>query len=200
MTAEPVIAGLILAAGESSRMGQDKALLLYRGRTFLETIIRSLREAAVARIVVVLGHHAEQIHQAVNLGTAEVVINHVYRQGQTSSLQTGLHKVVGSGVDAVLLCLVDHPAVEPETLRRLIRSFQATRKPLVLPTFGGERGHPVLIGRELFQKLVTLRPQERANAAIRKHRGQTEFVEVTDPGVLVDVDNMETYRQLTERG
>ena len=86
----PAIAGLILAAGESTRMGRDKALLEYRGRTFLANILNTLREAGIERVVVVLGYHAEEIRQSVDLTAAKVVVNQDYRLGQTSSLQTGL--------------------------------------------------------------------------------------------------------------
>ena len=89
-----MIAGLILAAGESSRMGTDKALLVYRGRTFLENIIATLQQARVERMVVVLGHHATEIQRAVNIAAIDVVINQDYRRGQTSSLQEGLRAVL----------------------------------------------------------------------------------------------------------
>jgi molybdenum cofactor cytidylyltransferase len=194
-----MIAGLILAAGESSRMGEDKALLTYRGRTFIETILATLREAGVTRLVVVLGHHADKIQRAVDFTGIDVIVNRDYQQGQTSSLQAGL-KALGSGagtsVEAVLLCLVDHPAVPAEVVRALIAAFRATRPPVVIPTFEGQRGHPVLIGRALFDELLGLSPEAGANSVIRKYREATQFVEVGDAGILVDVDDPETYRSL----
>src|SRR5512146_1464553 len=96
------IAGLVLAAGESSRMGRDKALLEYRGRTFLENIIHALREAGIARVVVVLGYHAEEIRQNTDLQNSEVVINQDYRSGQTSSLQAGLRALEGNEPDGMI--------------------------------------------------------------------------------------------------
>ena len=84
----------------------------------------------------------------------------------------------------------------PGTLQRLIENFRATGKPLAIPQFRGQHGHPVLIGRELFQELRALAPEQGANTVIRRHRGQTHFVEVPDPGILLDVDNPEAYRQL----
>src|SRR5256885_8554540 len=157
-----MIAGLILAAGESSRMGPDKALLTYRGRTFVETILATLREAGVTRLAVVLGHHAEEIQRAADFTGVDVIVNHDYRQGQTSSLQAGLKALdsgAGIGVEAVLLCLVDHPAVPPEAVRALIAAFRAATSPVVIPTFKGQRGHPVLIGRALFDELLGLNPE-----------------------------------------
>ena len=194
-----MIEGLILAAGESSRMGEDKALLAYRGRTFIETILATLREAGVTRLVVVLGHHADKIQRAVDFTGVNVIVNRDYQQGQTSSLQAGL-KALGSGagmsVEAVLLCLVDHPAVPAEVVRALIAAFLATRSPVVIPTSKGQRGHPVLIGRTLFDELLGLSPEAGANSVIRKYREATQFVEVGDAGILLDVDDPATYRSL----
>ena len=221
-----MIAGLILAAGESSRMGRDKALLLYQGRTFLETIIATLREAGIDRIAVVLGHHAQEIRQAANLVEAKVVINAEYRRGQTSSLQAGLRALIeikprssiaaaapppgtaGQGGDgdiaatagepeAVVLCLVDHPAATSTTARMLVESFRTSRAPLAIPTHQGQRGHPVLLSRALFEELLGLGPEQGANLVVRKYRDQTSLVEVDDAGILLDVDDDAAFRRLS---
>ena len=188
-----MIAGIILAAGESSRMGTDKALLTYRGRTFLEAILSTCREAGIDRLVVVLGHHAREIQRAVKLEGAEVVVNQNYHLGQTSSLQAGLKALETAEPEAIVLCLVDHPAVSVATVRKLVQTFQETRAAVVIPTFQNQRGHPVLIGRALFQELKGLSPDQGADTIIHKHRDATQFVEVSDPGVLTDVDDPETY-------
>ena len=137
-------------------MGRDKALLPYRGRTFLETIIAKLREAGVERVAVVLGHHAEEIKRAAKLDDVEVAINRDYASGQTSSLQAGLRTLASPDLEAIVLCLVDHPAVSAPVIRELIAAFQKSRAPVVIPTFSSQRGHPVLIGRELFPQLTSL--------------------------------------------
>jgi len=193
-----MIAGLVLAAGESSRMGADKALLTYRGRTFLEGILAILHEAAVERVAVVLGHHAEEIQRTVNLRSVQVVINRDYRRGQTSSLQAGLQALASPDLEAVVLCLVDHPAVPVEVVKRLLASFRQSPAPVVIPTFQGQRGHPVLIGRALLEELLRLSPEEGANTVMQKHRGTTQFVEVEEPGILLDVDDEETYRRIED--
>jgi len=203
MTVSPRVAGLILAAGESSRMGRDKAILLYRGRTFLETIIGSLNAAAVKRVLVVLGHHAEAIQQTVNLAGVEVVINRDYQRGQTSSLRAGLaalEKTAAQGIktlEGIVLCLVDHPAFEPAVVSALVAAFERSGAPVVIPTLDGRRGHPVLIARPLFGPMLALDEGTGANTVIRACGDRTEFVEVRDPGILIDVDDPETYRQLT---
>jgi molybdenum cofactor cytidylyltransferase len=192
-----MIAGLILAAGESSRMGTDKATLTYRGRTFLELIVRTLRETKLARIMVVLGHHAQEIQQQIKIEGAEVVTNPDYRSGQTSSLQAGLRSLIADDLEAVLLCLVDHPAVSAETVRRLVATFRHSGAPVVIPTYQGRRGHPVLIGRKVFEDLLGMASDAGADSVVRKYRPVTQFVEVEDEGVVIDVDDAESYRRLT---
>ena len=194
-----MIAGLVLAAGESSRMGADKALLTYRGHTFIETIVRTLRHGGVTRIAVVLGHHADEIRRAVDLSDVLVVVNEAYRQGQTSSLQAGLRALdsrEGPSLEAIVFCLVDHPAVSAEVIQTLVATFRASGSPVVIPTYKGQRGHPVLIGHALFGELLALSPAAGANTVTRKYRDATQFVEVNDMGILVDVDDPDAYRSL----
>ena len=207
---QSTIAGLILAAGESSRMGRDKALLKYRGRTFLETIIANLREAGIDRVAVVLGHHAEAIERAIGWSVAapagvEVVVNHDYQRGQTSSLQAGLSAFERraaessrqlSAPETIALCLVDHPAFDASTVSALLEAFERTQAPVIVPTHGGRRGHPVLIARPLFAPLLALRTDEGANRVIHAWGSQRIQVEVPDPGILVDVDDPAAYRDL----
>ena len=194
-----MIAGLILAAGESSRMGTDKATLTYRDRTFLELVVQTLREIDIERIAVVLGHHAQEIQRHVKIEAAQVVINPDYKSGQTSSLQVGLRSLIADNLEAIVLCLVDHPAVSAETVRRLVATFRECGAPLVIPTCRGRRGHPVLIGRQVFDELLRLASDTGADSVLRKYRQATQFVEVEDEGVVIDVDDPESYRRLTCR-
>ena len=180
-------------------MGADKALLTYRGHTFIETIVRTLRHGGVTRIAVVLGHHADEIRRAVDLSDVLVVVNEAYRHGQTSSLQAGLRALdsrEGPKLEAMVFCLVDHPAVSPEVILTLIATFRASGSPVVIPTYKGQRGHPVLIGHALFGELLALSPAAGANTVIRKYRDATQFVEVNDMGILIDVDDPDAYRSL----
>jgi molybdenum cofactor cytidylyltransferase len=191
-----VIAGLILAAGESTRMGTDKALLLYRDRTFLETIAQAFRDAGLERITVVLGHHAEEIRGKTNLEGVEVVVNENYARGQTSSLQAGLRKLAGPKVEAVVLSLVDHPGISAETVRTIVARFRETQCAVVVPTYQNQRGHPVLIARGLFDELLRLSPDSGANAILRRHYSEKGMVETNDPGILLDIDTPEAYQNL----
>lgn len=198
MTVGP-IAGLVLAAGESRRMGQDKALLEYQGQPFLEVILGNLREAGVSRVVVVLGHNADRISNAVHLGDAELVVNSDYRLGQTSSLQAGLRALDLSEVAGILLCLVDHPAASADVMMALQDAFRQTGATVVIPVHHERRGHPVLISRALFKELLALDPAQGANTVIHKYRNATYSMEVDDAGVLLDIDEPGDYQNLRQR-
>lgn len=193
-----MIAGLVLAAGESSRMGTDKALLTYHGRTFLEIILATLRKASISRIAVVLGHHADEVQRRINFQGVAVVLNQDYSRGQTSSLQAGLKALESPDLDAFVLCLVDQPAVSVEVVQRLIAAFRESGSPVVIPTYQNQRGHPVLIGRALFEELKSLSHDRGANTVVHEYRGATRFVPVSDPGILLDVDDPDAYRRLTD--
>lgn len=196
MTA-PVVNGLVLAAGESRRMGRPKALLLFQNLTFLEAILQCLRSAGISRTVVVLGHSAQEIQLTADFGTADVVVNAQYRLGQTSSLQAALRAIPDA--DGALLCLVDHPAIKPETVRRLVGVFEEAKAPVVAPVYEGRRGHPVVIARTMFPELLALSPDQGANAVVRKYRGASVEVPVDDPGVVQDIDTLDDYTQLAGR-
>jgi molybdenum cofactor cytidylyltransferase len=196
MNLQPSEVALILAAGESSRMGKDKALLPYERRPFLEVIMDNLRQAGVDRLVVVLGHHAAEIQELVALDHAQVVVNKNYRLGQTSSLQAGLKAVDLSATDGILLCLVDHPAVPAEVMRRILMARRESGAPVVVPVYKGQRGHPVFIGRALFKELLALKTNDGANSVIRNYHNSTCWLSVDQEGVLVDVDQPEDYARL----
>ena len=129
-----MIAAVVLAAGESSRMGRDKALLPFRQSSFLEEIVSTLRKVPMEKIVVVLGHHADEIRSSIHLPKAEVVVNSHFREGQTSSLLAGLEALDSDKIEGILLCLVDHPLISVEVVRRLGEEFRFRRPLLVIPT------------------------------------------------------------------
>ena len=104
-----------------------------------------------------------------------MVVNHDYQQGQTSSLQLGLAAATADSPEAVILCLVDHPAISAEVIGKLSEHFESTRAPVIIPTYKGERGHPVVISQALFPELLALPPGEPANTVIRKYRDTTNL-------------------------
>ena len=179
--------GLILAAGESRRMGSPKALLPYRGRTFLDTLIALFAERCEP-VIAVLGAPFEWRHP----GGVRIVVNENYLTGQTSSLQAGLREVPADA-EGVLLTLVDHPAVSPETIDALL----VAPRPLIrIPRYKAERGHPIWFSRELIPEFLAVPLDAAANTVTRAHRAETEFLDLDDPGITADIDTPEAYRAL----
>lgn len=190
------LAGVILAGGASQRMGTEKALLAYQGETFLDRLIGVLA-GHCAPVIVVLGHHAEAIRAGLKrAGEAEFVVNAHYADGQLSSLQCGL-AAVPEGAEGVLFLPVDYPAVREATVVALIEAFERRAgSPLVVPRYGGRRGHPICCARELIPEFLALGRDSQARVVVHGHAHETRYVDVDDPGILLDVDDPEAYRNL----
>ena len=191
-----MIAGIILAAGASSRMGSPKALLEYRGETFIQRLVRVL-SAVCDPVIVVLGYHAETLRSAVR--DATIVVNPAPERGQLSSLQTGL-AAMPADIEGFLFTPVDSPAVEVATVERLASEFRRRdpAKLLVIPRFEGKRGHPVFATRAIADELSGLPLAAQAREVIHAHVADTLYIDVNDPGILTDIDDREAYRRLSE--
>jgi CTP:molybdopterin cytidylyltransferase MocA len=182
---------LILAAGESRRMGSPKALLRYGAETFLDTVA-GLFARMCSPVIVVLGAAADEI-QAQARCRATFVRNANYLRGQTSSMQCGLRAVPPQAA-GVLFTLVDHPAVTAATIGRLLEPAGAAR--LRVPCYQGRRGHPIWFSRDLIAEFLALPEDGAARDVVRAHAADTEFVDVDDRGVVADIDNPEDYARL----
>jgi len=190
-----VSAGLILAAGESRRMGFPKALLRYREETFLDRLA-GLFAARCSPVVVVLGAQAERIRAGVH-SAATFVVNPEWARGQTTSMQCGLGALPAEA-DGVLFTLVDHPAVAATTIDALLAGPHATL--LRVPRFDGRRGHPIWFSRELIPEFLALPQTGAARDVVRGHATETEFLDVDDAGILADIDDPAAYRGLSGAG
>lgn len=189
------VAGLILAAGRSSRMGRDKALLDYRGKTFLNHLVYLLLPR-VDEVVVVLGHNAAAIGGTLPPAPrVRAVVNAGYDRGMLSSLQKGLD-AVPADTDWVLWMLVDHPAVRGRTLDALLAAAGDGGAPLVIPRHEGQRGHPVALSRSVSAELSALEADRSPQDVVRSHYARARFVDLPDPAVLVDIDRPDDYRRL----
>lgn len=202
--------GVILAAGESSRMGRDKALLPWPpptansapADTFLSAAIR-LFSPHVDEVLVVAGKNQSALAPIVYANGASLVVNPNPERGQFSSLRVGLQEVLNRGRDAAMITLVDRPPVEVETLAALETAFErvaAERRWAAIPQYQGEHGHPILAGREMLEAF--LRAPETSNARDIEHEHQTQivYVPVDDPLVALNIDTPEQYASLKTPG
>lgn len=192
---EPKVAGIVLAAGSSRRMGQPKQLLPFRGRTVIEQVVENALTSSVQRVIVVLGHKAEHIKPLLERRTITTVINNAYETGQSSSLRAGL-KAIPANFDAALFLLGDQPLVTAEIIDLLIASFAESHPPIVIPTFDGQRGNPVLFSRETFPLMDTLSGDCGARTLFREYAGRILSIEVHTPAILMDLDTEQDYRRL----
>jgi molybdenum cofactor cytidylyltransferase len=215
-----MVAGVILAAGRSSRMGRPKALLPCgrAGDTFVSALVRALVAGGVSDVFVV-GRPDDRVLQAeldrvrnpeglpprsepdTDRSTGAASIYYVENPGaddggQLSSLLAGLRLADRPGVAGVLVAPVDVPFVTGATVARLLAAFASTTAPIVRPVYRGAHGHPVLFARPLFAELRQADPTLGARAVVRAHAAAITEVEVDDAGVAMDVDTPEDYERL----
>jgi len=188
-----MINALVLAAGESRRMGKPKPLLRFGDATFLEQIVSVLCLSDADRITIVLGASAETIRASVDLSGVEVVVNQDYQKGQLSSLIAGLESVPPQA-EAILLCLVDNPFLTSDVINRVIQAFRTAPNPIVIPTCKNRRGHPALFARTVFDELLHAPADEGARYVVKADPGRVLEVDVRDPSILVGIDTPEDYR------
>jgi len=198
--------GVILAAGESSRMGRDKALLPWPPQsaatssadTFLSAAIR-LFTPYVDVILVVVGKNELDLAPIVYARGASLVVNPDPARGQFSSLQTGLREVMNRGRDAAMITLVDRPPLSAETMQTLETEFeQALKRGMwaVVPEFQGKHGHPILAGREMIEAFLRAPATASAREVEHAHQDKIAYVPVNDAFVATNVDTPDEYAAL----
>jgi molybdenum cofactor cytidylyltransferase len=189
-------AGLILAAGSSSRMGSPKQLLRVEGRPLLELVVSRANDSRLDQVLVVLGARADAIRAGVDLGRARVVVNPDHALGMSSSLRAGLH-AIGPEVGRVVVILGDQPAISAELLDRLLDLQSSSGLPAAALSFGGLLHPPVVMERSLWPELETLEGDVGCRRLIRARPELVAPLVAAGGGHPVDVDTPEDYRRLT---
>jgi len=189
-----VLTAVILAAGESRRMGSPKALLLHNHRTFVEHLLDITRHPKIGSQRIVLGAGAEDISQRAGLDPQMTVKNPDWEQGQLSSIQAAIRTLDRSTTDGILICLVDHPLITSALVQELIETFYRAGKSIVLPVFRGRRGHPVIFAKGLFDELLAAPTEVGARAVVWKHAGDVEEVPTEEEGTVLNLNDPDTFR------
>lgn len=190
-----MLAAVILAAGESRRMGSPKALLPYQGRTFLEHLIAITEDARIGARRVVVGAHQEQITQQVKLTSGDWVVNREWQKGQLSSIRAAIESLSGVEADGIIVLLVDHPFVTKPLLGALIEAFEQSPCSIVIPTCRGRRGHPVIFPSSLFPELRSASDEVGARTVVWAHANDVIEVPTQEEGVLLDIDDRAAFEK-----
>ena len=191
-----MIAAIILAAGSSERMGEPKALLRFRGVTFLEAVLDASRAAGVDRQIVVVGPDGDKVLSGRDLSGVTVLRNPAPATGPIGSLKLAIAEVINHPVEGVVAWHVDRPHVAVATIQALLDRFASRDAAIVVPEYRGRRGHPVLFGRVVFRELLIASTTNGARAVVRADPSRIAVVPVDDPAIVEDVDTPEDYRKL----
>ncbi len=188
-------AGVILAAGGSTRMGQPKPLLLWRGEPFIRHVVRTALNAGLSPVVIVAGEHTAELRRAVADLRATVIYNPDWEAGQSTSVHSGLRSLPDTIGSAIFL-LADQPHIPIELVKALHDRHAQTLAPIVAPLIDERRGNPVLFDRSVFADLQALTGDTGGRAVFAKHA--LEYVPWHDGSLLLDVDTPEDYGRFLE--
>lgn len=182
-----MISAVVLAAGQSIRMGKTKQLLRLKGKPLLEHVLEHLLKSKVDDIIVVLGSGSERIMMEVELQEVKVVVNESYEDGMSSSLKAGI-KALSGNCDAFIVTLADQPFIGTSTLNAVIDAYLAGKGLIGVPIHDGQRGNPVLFDMSLACEILTISGDQGAKKVLHKHETDVYEIEVNTPSIFVDID------------
>ena len=186
---------IILAAGESRRMGRPKLLLPFGERTMIETVVNNAVQSKADEVLVILGSNAEKIAERIEDYSVKTSVNPDFRQGMLSSIQWGFESLP-EDTRAVLVMLGDQPMIPSSVINRVIDAYEQTEKSIVLPVYNKRSGHPILVDMKYREEVKQLSPDIGLRALVHNHTDDILEVEVDAPGILKDIDTAEDYEQM----
>ena len=190
---DKTLAGIVLAAGESRRMGKPKQLLSFGPCTILERVVDTLLMAGVGEVVVVLGHLADRVRAVLGDRPVRAVVNEAYRQGMLSSVKCGV-RAVGAEYDAVLVALGDQPQIEPAVVGEVIRAYRSGNAGIVIPRYGDKKGHPIIINLQKYRDAIANLPEDAGlNALMQTYADDVRLLDVATDDIIRDIDVPDDY-------
>ena len=193
-----MIGAVVLAAGESKRMGVPKLLLPYRGATIIEAVLDAVTASGADVTLVVLGANRTAIREKIRRFPVSVAVNTRFREGMLSSIQTGI-SALPRRCRAALVVLGDQPDLPTSVIDGLINAWNGGRKGIVVPVFEGRRGHPLLLDLKYRREIDRLKPETGLRGLLAAHPGDILEVGLPEAAILVDIDTPEDYRQAISR-
>jgi molybdenum cofactor cytidylyltransferase len=190
---DKALAGIVLAAGESRRMGRPKQLLPFGEGTILERVVDTLLTAGVGEVVVVLGHLADSVRATLGDRPVRTVVNESYRQGMLSSVKCGV-SAIGVGYDAVLFALGDQPHIEYTVVSEVMRAYRTGQAGIVIPRYGVKKGHPIIINLHKYREAIVNLPEDMGlNALMQEHADDVRLIDVATDDIIRDIDVPDDY-------
>lgn len=187
---------IILAAGQSKRMGQSKMVLPWGDKTVIGSVICAFTEANIGKIVVVTGGYRELVETEIKKYPVDRVYNQDFANGEMStSLQTGI-KRIDESIEFIFVALGDQPDISPEDIREMMNLANGDPTKLIIPSYSMRRGHPWLIPSIYFSEIMGLRPPETMRSFINKHEDNISYYLVKKSNILADLDTPEDYQRL----
>ena len=190
-----VISAIILAAGESKRMGKPKQLMPLGQGTILEQTIDNLLNSKMNEVIVVVGNRAEEMTNLIAGRPITIAVNPAYRHGMSTSIVTGLG-LISDKTQAVMLTLADQPFVDSRTINRLVEEFSNHNKGIALPVYQGRRGHPVIFAIKYKEELLRLKGDVGGRQIIKEHPDDILEVAVDSESINIDIDSISDYQSL----
>jgi molybdenum cofactor cytidylyltransferase len=189
----PVISAIILAAGESKRMGKPKQLMPLGGSTILEQTIDNLLNSEVNEVIVVIGNRAEEMNKLIANMPVRVALNPAYHEGMSTSIIAGLN-LIDNRAQAIMLALADQPFIDSQTINRLIDEFSTNNKGIAIPVYHGKRGHPVIFAIKYKEQLLRLKGDIGGRQIVKGYPDDILEVAVDSENIITDVDTINDYQ------
>jgi len=192
-----MIVGIILSAGESSRMGTPKQLLAWGKTIIIQQVVDNATASQLETVLLVLGHRAEKIAGNIAVSSkTRILVNPDYKEGMGSSVKCGVGAApVGAG--AFMVLLGDQPFIGSDIIDKVIDSHHRGGHGITIPTYDGRRGHPVIFDSCYREELLSI-GEGGAREVVRRHAGDVFELPLDSPSILVDIDTPEQYRQAIE--
>jgi molybdenum cofactor cytidylyltransferase len=189
---------IILAAGGSSRLGQAKQLLQFRGKTLIKTAVETALQTKCPNIVVILGANSEVIRDEINDYPIKIIANNNWQSGMASSIRVGLNSLLtdNANLNSIIIMLGDQPLIKSEQIELLIKRFRKTKKHIIAAEYKNIVGVPALFSNDLFDELKSLSGDKGARMLIKRHFERVERVAI--PEAEFDVDTFEDFQKLKD--
>ena len=188
-----MISLIVLAAGKSTRMKENKLLLKLNGETLIEHVVKVAKESSVDEIVVVLGYEATKVKERLAKIACKFAVNENYMKGQSGSVKVGLSAISGNA-EAVMILPADIALVDPESINRVLEEYKRSKSTIVIASHQQQSGHPILLDRILFPEVSKIDEHTQGlKAVINRHRAEINYVESRTENVLVDIDSKDEF-------